>query len=331
MNKTKAFRVVVCVLMFCAASQAGAYMIFNVPNRIKNDSALVSGAHGNDSYIPLCSDIIKLFNIDTHARADSTNNPGLLCLLSDSHNIGNNESMLLLNVVSRFLYIFAAVIGLFIIFGQIRYDDAKRMFDIIISSLALLVLSPILLLCAVLIKLESKGPVLFKQTRVGINRRKRYNSQFQNWCRRNDSNLGKLFHVYKLRTMYENAEAKSGPIWAKKNDNRITRIGKILRKTHLDEIPQFYNVIMGDMSIIGPRPERPVFVNEHKKYFHGRYSVKPGITGLAQVRQSYAATLDETKRKLKYDKLYIKKQSITVDIAILLDTARRVVADKAAH
>ena len=178
------------------------------------------------------------------------------------------------------------MIGLFIIFGQIRYDDAKRMFDIIISSLALLVLSPILLLCAVLIKLESKGPVLFKQTRVGINRRKRYNSQFQNWCRRNDSNLGKLFHVYKLRTMYENAEAKSGPIWAKKNDNRITRIGKILRKTHLDEIPQFYNVIMGDMSIIGPRPERPVFVNEHKKYFHGRYSVKPGITGLAQVRQS---------------------------------------------
>jgi lipopolysaccharide/colanic/teichoic acid biosynthesis glycosyltransferase len=174
--------------------------------------------------------------------------------------------------------------------------------------------------------------VLFKQERVGLNRRKNSAAAGRpGMPRRTDENLGKLFTIYKFRTMKVDAEAACGPVWAKKDDDRITRVGRILRKAHLDEIPQFFNVLQGDMSIIGPRPERSVFVNLHKQYFQGRFKIRPGITGLAQTRQSYAATWDETRRKLRYDRLYMKKQSMLVDFVILMRTLRRVMYDNAAH
>jgi exopolysaccharide biosynthesis polyprenyl glycosylphosphotransferase len=175
--------------------------------------------------------------------------------------------------------------------------------DIAISSLCLVVLSPLCLLTAILIKLTSKGPIFYSQTRSGKH--------------------GKDFEIYKFRTMKTDAEKTSGPVWALAQDNRITPIGKFLRKSRIDEIPQFINVLKGDMSVIGPRPERPIFVeklegkiSDYKK----RLTVKPGITGLAQVYHRYDENIDDVRKKVKYDILYIKNIRFTTDIRIILRT-----------
>jgi lipopolysaccharide/colanic/teichoic acid biosynthesis glycosyltransferase len=167
----------------------------------------------------------------------------------------------------------------------------------------LVIVAPILLLAAIAIVLESGFPVLFRQERVGQH--------------------GRTFTLLKLRTMRQDAE-KNGAVWASAGgDPRVTRIGKLLRTSRIDEFPQLVNVLRGDMSFVGPRPERPVFVEElqaHIPYYGERHSVKPGITGWAQVRHGYTSTIEESEAKLRYDLYYIKNMSFWLDLQILLDT-----------
>ncbi len=340
MRKIVSNVMLIFVLVSFAPLRSNACMIYSAPDHVSLHSSPITRIRRAESYIRVILKMRRHFEQSVDGVCDNELNSAILSEIyavgenDGSYNNVNSEDRnkpIRFPTLPGYIYMIIGSIVAFVVFGEKRYRDAKRLFDIIVSLIALIVFCPILLICIILIRIDSKGPVLFRQIRVGLNRRKEYDAGFQDLPRRRDENMGKLFYMYKLRTMYIDAEAKSGPIWAKKNDSRITGIGKILRKTHLDEIPQFYNVLQGDMSIIGPRPERPVFVNENKKYFNGRFGVKPGITGLAQVRQSYAATLGEIKKKLRYDKLYIKKQSIVVDIAILLNTFRRVLADNAAH
>ncbi len=180
---------------------------------------------------------------------------------------------------------------------------AKRTFDILLSSALLIVLSPILLLIAIAIKLESKGPVFFRQERIGID--------------------GKSFEMWKIRSMMVGAEAESGPVWAKENDPRTTQVGTFLRKTSTDELPQLINVLKGEMSLVGPRPERPYFVNQFRnlvpKYLD-RHLVKTGMTGWAQVNGLRGNT--SLQERIKYDVYYIENWSLRFDIKILLKTIR---------
>ncbi len=204
--------------------------------------------------------------------------------------------------------------GMLVRFVRRSYDRFKRGFDIVMSTVALIVLSPLCLLVALLIKLTSKGPIFYKQIRVG--------------------HQGEIFEMFKFRTMKVDAEKDSGPVWARANDNRVTLIGKFLRKAHIDEIPQFINVIRGEMSIIGPRPERPAFVEKFKEVipeYEKRLQVKPGITGLAQVWHRYDETLEDVKKKIKYDLLYIKKICLWTDIRILFRTVRVVITGEGAR
>jgi len=181
----------------------------------------------------------------------------------------------------------------------------KRVNDIIFSSVGLLLTSPLFPVIAFLIKFDSRGPVFFKQLRVGEGETE--------------------FFVYKFRTMAQDAEAKTGAVWAKKNDPRVTRIGRFMRKTRIDEIPQLYNVLKGDMSFIGPRPERMVFVDRLKTivpFYSTRHFVKPGVTGWAQVCYPYGATDEDALEKLRYDLFYIKNYSVFLDFKIIFETIR---------
>lgn len=179
----------------------------------------------------------------------------------------------------------------------------KRLIDITISLFVIIVLSPIILLTSFLIKITSKGPVFYTQKRLGKN--------------------GKEFKVIKFRSMVQDAEKKSGPTWANKDDPRVTAIGRFMRRVRLDEVPQFINVLKNDMSIVGPRPERPFFVEQLKKeipYYSRRLSVKPGITGWAQVKHTYDTSIEDVKTKLQYDFYYIENMSISLDIRIMIFT-----------
>ncbi|TAK91087.1 MAG: TIGR03013 family PEP-CTERM/XrtA system glycosyltransferase [Burkholderiaceae bacterium] len=197
-----------------------------------------------------------------------------------------------------------------LIFGQgFRRDAwtaaAKRVFDIVASSLILLLMLPVLLITVLAIKLESPGSAFYSQVRVGRG--------------------GRNFVIYKLRSMCQNAETSNKPQWAQKNDSRITRVGKFIRLTRIDELPQLINVLRGEMSIVGPRPERPFFVKqltEKIPLYNARHSVKPGLTGWAQVRYSYGATIQDAREKLQYDLYYIKNQSIFLDLLILFQTVQ---------
>ena len=208
----------------------------------------------------------------------------------------------------------SGIFGIIVRFVQKSYEKFKRMIDIVGSIIALILLSPLCLIAAILIKTTSRGPILFTQTRVG----------------KNEGN----FEIYKFRTMKVDAEKHTGPVWAKANDNRLIPIGAFLRKTHIDEIPQFINVLRGEMSIIGPRPERPVFVEQFKKQipdYEKRILVKPGITGLAQVWHKYDETIEDVKKKIKYDLLYIKKMCLWTDVRIMLRTVRVVFTGEGAR
>mgnify|MGYP000927955477 FL=1 len=177
----------------------------------------------------------------------------------------------------------------------------KRMLDIVFAVLFLLLLLPVMLITAMLIKLDSRGPVLFNQQRVGRN--------------------GKLFTIYKFRTMIKDAEKYTGPVWAEKSDPRITRMGRFMRRVRLDEFPQCINVLKGDMSLVGPRPERPYFVEKLKEeypYYTRRLKVKPGITGWAQVKGEYDTSIENVREKLQYDLYYIENMSLRMDIRIML-------------
>ncbi len=181
------------------------------------------------------------------------------------------------------------LMGMLFRFTKKCFEQTKRLFDIILSILFILILTPLCVFLAILVKVSSPGPIIFSQIRVGKG--------------------GRLFTMYKFRSMRFDAEKHTGPVWAKTNDPRVTKLGNFMRKTHLDEIPQFINVIKGDMSIIGPRPERPHFVNQLKNElpeYQKRLTVRPGITGLAQVKHRYDESIDDVKHKLHYDLEYIK-------------------------
>ncbi len=212
------------------------------------------------------------------------------------------------------------------------YLGAKRGFDILLALIALGVFGLVLPILALVIKLDSPGPVFYSQERVGINRR-RQRDRFDGPDRRKVLQPGRPFQVLKLRTMASNAEAK-GPQWARKNDVRVTRVGRVLRRSRLDEVPQFINVLRGDMSIIGPRPERLVFVRQLEKEipnYHDRLLVLPGITGLAQVINGYDDSIDSVRRKVELDREYIKKAGFRQDGKILLSTVNVVLKGEGAR
>ena len=172
-----------------------------------------------------------------------------------------------------------------------------RIFDVTGSFILLLLTSPLFLLSAILVKATSRGPVIYKQKRVG--------------------KAGNVFTLYKFRTMIDGAEEQTGPVWAQRDDQRVTSVGRFLRCSRLDELPQLINVFLGNMSLVGPRPERPYFVNRHNALQGVRLSVKPGLTGLAQVRAFYNL---KPEHKVKYDSLYIQNRSLLLNIYILLQT-----------
>jgi sugar transferase (PEP-CTERM system associated) len=179
----------------------------------------------------------------------------------------------------------------------------KRIFDIVFSIIGLILTLPILIFTSVLIKLGSEGPVIYKQERVGED--------------------GRIFNLYKFRSMVADAEKVSGPVWAEANDSRITRVGKFIRMFRIDELPQMINVLKGDMSFVGPRPERQYFVDilsQKIPYYNCRHSVKPGITGWAAVNFNYGASVEDAIEKLQYDFYYIKNFSLFLDMLIILKT-----------
>jgi exopolysaccharide biosynthesis polyprenyl glycosylphosphotransferase len=190
----------------------------------------------------------------------------------------------------------------------------KRVFDLLVSSVLLVCAAPVLAIAAVLIKLDSRGPVFYWQERVGRG--------------------GRIFRLYKLRTMHQDAEKASGPVWAAHRDPRITRLGAVLRKTRLDELPQAFAVFRGHMSFVGPRPERPFFVQQLKTQipFYGmREAVKPGITGWAQIRYPYASSVEDARAKLEYDLYYVQHQSLFLDLAICFHTVKTVLFARGAR
>ncbi|HOD65909.1 MAG TPA: sugar transferase [candidate division Zixibacteria bacterium] len=219
----------------------------------------------------------------------------------------------------------------------------KRTLDIVGAIIGLTLSLPIFLIVPILIKLDSPGPIFYTQTRIGVNRRRRdrryhqrseIDTEQRQRNRRRQDLKGKPFQVVKFRTMVANAEQLSGPVWASKGDPRITRLGQFMRKTRLDEIPQLLNVLMGDMSLVGPRPERPTFVAELSSKIDNycdRLQVKPGLTGLAQVECGYDTDLASVVKKVSYDLAYIENWSIWLEIKILLRTVVVVVTGRGAN
>lgn len=184
-------------------------------------------------------------------------------------------------------------------------DIAKRGTDLLYSAMILVASLPLLPLIALAIRIDSPGPILYRQKRVGLN--------------------GRVFEIYKFRSMRTDAEADGRARWAKRGDSRVTRLGLLLRCTRLDELPQLFNVFKGDMSMVGPRPERPEFTTELAKtipHYMERHTVRPGLTGWAQINYPYGASLDDAKRKLEFDLYYVKNYSLFLDLVTMIQTAR---------
>jgi len=189
----------------------------------------------------------------------------------------------------------------------------KRIFDIVGALILLVLTLPIMVITGILILLESGGPMLYLQERVGQG--------------------GRLFNVIKFRSMRTDAEKDGKPRWASAKDDRITRVGKVIRKIRVDELPQLFSVLSGDMSLVGPRPERPYFVDKLTQeipYYAVRQSVKPGVTGWAQVRYHYGASVEDSAEKLQYDLYYVKNHTLFLDLVVLFETVGVVVMAKGA-
>ncbi len=191
--------------------------------------------------------------------------------------------------------------GLAVKYARTRYALLKDAFDVTVSILLLLAALPVMAICAVIIKLsDPHGPVLFTQTRVGLG--------------------GKRFLMYKLRTMYTDAEKDTGAVWAADDDPRVIPLCRFMRLSHLDELPQLYNILRGDMSLVGPRPERPEIIRElmmHIPNYLDRLEVKPGLTGLAQIENGYDSDIDSARRKVAWDLEYVRTRGWATDMKIL--------------
>jgi sugar transferase (PEP-CTERM system associated) len=194
-------------------------------------------------------------------------------------------------------------------FRRSRWSDGlKRSLDLTVGIIGLVLSLPLMAVVAIVVRLDSKGPALYRQQRVGLR--------------------GRCFEVLKFRSMRTDAESGTGAQWAIENDPRVTRVGRFIRKYRLDELPQFWNVIRGEMSFVGPRPERPEFVRELRKtipYYDERHSIRPGLTGWAQVQYAYGASIEDSVIKLEYDLFYLQNTSITFDLAIIFQTVRIVI------
>jgi sugar transferase (PEP-CTERM system associated) len=190
----------------------------------------------------------------------------------------------------------------------------KRTLDVVAAVLGLVIASPLMLLSAIAVKATSRGPVLYHQQRVGQH--------------------GRIFTVHKFRSMRADAEAATGAVWAVANDSRVTRVGRFLRRTRLDELPQLWNVLIGEMSLVGPRPERPEFVarlTEAIPFYGLRHAVRPGVTGWAQIRYTYGASVEDALQKLQYDLFYIKHLAVTFDLFVLFATIKTVIMRRGAQ
>ncbi len=190
----------------------------------------------------------------------------------------------------------------------------KRGFDVVCALTLLVISLPLMLVAMLLIAFESRGPVFYRQERVGLN--------------------GKTFNVIKFRSMRRDAEEDGNPRWASTSDDRVTRVGRLIRRVRIDELPQLFNVLKGEMSVVGPRPERPYFVASLTKdipYYAIRHSVKPGVTGWAQVRYEYGATVEDAKQKLQYDLYYVKNHTLFLDMLIMFETVSVVLTGKGAR
>jgi len=189
----------------------------------------------------------------------------------------------------------------------------KRAQDVVLATIGLVLSAPLMLLTAIAVRLDSSGPILIAQERVG--------------------ERGGLFTLYKFRSMRADAE-RGTPIWARDRDDRVTRIGRVIRVTRLDELPQLWNVLNGEMSFVGPRPERPFFVEQLAEaipFYRQRHAVKPGITGWAQVKYRYGASIEDAREKLRYDLYYVKHMSIVFDMTIVFDTVKVILSGKGAQ
>jgi sugar transferase (PEP-CTERM system associated) len=189
----------------------------------------------------------------------------------------------------------------------------KRAFDLVLASIGFVLAAPLTVLTALAVYLDSDGPILYCQERVGEN--------------------GKVFTVYKFRSMRVDAEKAGTPMWATDHDDRVTRVGRIIRMTRLDELPQLWNVLRGDMSFVGPRPERPFFVEQLANeipFYQQRHAVKPGLTGWAQVKYQYGSSIEDAMEKLRYDLYYIKHLSVALDLSIVFDTVKVILFGKGA-
>jgi lipopolysaccharide/colanic/teichoic acid biosynthesis glycosyltransferase len=187
------------------------------------------------------------------------------------------------------------------------YLTWKRCFDFLLALVIFLIAAPIIALCMLLVRLTSRGPSLYSQTRVGLH--------------------GRVYRIFKIRTMYHNCEKRSGPQWSQAGDPRVTPLGRFLRRTHLDELPQLWNVLRGEMSLVGPRPERPEFIPTLAQaipFYRERLNVRPGVTGLAQVQLPPDTDLDSVRRKLACDLYYAQHVSFWLDLRLLLATAAMV-------
>jgi len=199
----------------------------------------------------------------------------------------------------------------------------QRVVDVVVALLALILLLPLSILVALAVLLDSRGPVFYRQLRIGIDRRGMEPLDEAAISRRTADLGGSPFTIYKFRTMRVDAEQETGPVWAAPDDDRVTRVGRVLRRYRLDEIPQLINVVRGEMSIVGPRPERPLFVHQlsaEVEDYSLRHRVRPGITGWAQVNQEPDQTVDDVRGKLRYDLEYLEKRSLRFDLEIMLRT-----------
>ena len=270
-------------------------------------------------------------------------------LVYDVHQLARGESLFPQSAFSHWFNV-ALAAGLILIsiawLLSLRGEDYLRFrayWERVVALAVLIASSPVLLATALLIRLESDGPAIYTQERIGRNRRVKKRTDRRkadstgfgqrqdrrNGDRREDDVGGEPFTIYKLRSMMIDAEKETGVAWSTgDSDPRVTNVGRFIRKTHLDELPQFYNVFLGDMSVIGPRPERPAFIAELDSQVEGyrdRLDAPPGITGLAQVNQDADETVEDVRQKLEYDKEYISKTSLLLDLKIIVKTVSLII------